>query len=282
MEQSPAPNKKIVKGDTIRVVVSFGPRPEEKVMVDLSSVPQAQAIDFLKGMELGLQFLPKMESSSTIKEGCVTRTDPAEGEELKEGQTVIIWVSDGPVQKMAIMPDLVGKSQTLAETLLTGANFHNYTIIEVESEELKGTVLEQSHKANTNMDVNTLIELKVSKGMPENPDDTQQPEQDNSVEKVVTLELPAEIATFLEIYFEEHDGESCILSIFKGNELVEEREFFEGTISMELKLRGEGLVTYTAMVGNDDSTAWTFDVNFVTEEENPDENPEEEPEIENE
>ena len=159
MEQNPAPNKKIVKGDTIRVVVSFGPRPEEKVMVDLSSVPQEQAIDFLKGMELGLQFLPKMESSSTIKEGCVTRTDPAEGEELKEGQTVIIWISDGPVQKMAIMPDLVGKSQTLAETLLTGANFYIYNIIEVESEEPKGTVLEQSHKAETNMDVNTFIEL---------------------------------------------------------------------------------------------------------------------------
>ena len=118
--------------------------------------------------------------------------------------------------------------------------------------------------------------------MPENLDDTQQPEKDKSVEKVVTVELPPEIATFLEIYFEEHEGESCVLSVFKGNELVDEREFFEGTISMELKLRGEGLVTYTAMVGNDDSTAWTFDVNFITEEENPDNNPEEEPEIGNE
>ena len=77
------------------MVVSFGPKPEEKVMLDLSSVPQEQAIDFLKGMDPKLQVLTKMESSGTVKEGCVIRTDPANGEELREGQTVIIWVSTG-------------------------------------------------------------------------------------------------------------------------------------------------------------------------------------------
>ena len=287
MEQNPAANKKITKGDTIRVVVSFGPKPEEKVMLDLSSVPQDQAIDFLKGMDPKLQVLTKMESSGTVKEGCVIRTDPANGEELKEGQTVIIWVSTGPIQETAILPNVVGRSQTQAETMLTGADFYNYTIVEVESEEPKGTVLEQSPKGGIKIDINEAIELKVSKGMPENPDDTTvTPEPDNSVEQMYLLELPTEVSTFLEIYFEEHEGESCIVSIFKGTELVAEREFYEGTVAVELKLRGEGLVTYTAMVGNDESTSWSFDVDFVADTIEPDEDPEnnldEEPGIENE
>ena len=171
--------------------------------------------------------------------------------------------------------------------MLTGAKFYNYTIVEVESEEPKGTVLEQSPKGGIKIDINESIELKVSKGMPEDPGDTPVvPEKDNSVEQTYLLELPNEVSTFLEIYFEEHEGESCVVRIFKGTELVTEREFYEGTVAMELKLRGEGLVTYTAMIGNDESTAWSFDVEFIADtvepEEDPENNLDEEPEIENE
>ena len=73
MDQTPKANKKMAKGDTIRIVISLGPQPAEKVMVDLSHVPQEQAENFLNAMELNLQFLPKMENSSTVEKGCVIR-----------------------------------------------------------------------------------------------------------------------------------------------------------------------------------------------------------------
>ena len=63
---------------------------------------------------------------------------------------------------------------------------------------------------------------------------------------------------------------------------MDEREFYEGTLSVELKLRGEGTVKYTAMVGNDDSTQWEFEVVFVNDDAEPDEGTGEEPVIENE
>ena len=293
MEQTPAPNEKITKGDTIRVIVSSGQKSGGKKMLDFSSMEYTQVKAYLDDMKLGLKVLPKFEYNGSVKEDCVIRTDPAFGEELVKDQTVIIVVSSGSIQKTAMLPDVVGDSQTVAEKRLNGAEFYNITIMEVESEEPKGTVIEQSPKGDIKIDITETIELKISKGMPENPDDTPAtPEQDNTVEQMYLLELPTEVSTFLEIYFEEHEGEGCVVSIYNGTELVAEREFFQGTTAMELKLRGEGVVTFTAMVGNDESTAWTFDVEFVAdevepdeepgEEENPDDKPEEDPEIENE
>ena len=268
MEQTPKANKQMAKGDTIRVVISLGPQPEEKVMVDLSRVPQEQAINFLNAMELNLQYLPKMESSGEIDKGCVIRTDPIEGEPLENGQTVYLWISTGPLKQTAKVPSVVGLTKEKASEIMTGSKFVNVIFEEVESTELKGTVVEQSIMGDIEVDINTQIILKVSKGPTENPGGDVTPpvtQPDNSVEQLYTLVIPETNNPFLEVYFQEHAGESCVLSIFKGTELVDEREFYEGTVSVDLKLRGEGVVTYTAMLSDDASTAWTFEVDFSSD-----------------
>ena len=46
-----------------------------------------------------------MESSDVYEEGLVIRTDPAAGADVKEGQTVYIYVSSGPAVVTAPMPE---------------------------------------------------------------------------------------------------------------------------------------------------------------------------------
>ena len=268
MDQTPKANKQMTKGGTIRVVISLGPQPEEKVMVDLSRVPQEQAISFLDAMELNLQYLPKMESNGDIDKGCVIRTDPIEGEPLENGQTVYLWISTGPLKQTAKVPSVVGLTKEKAQEIMTGSKFNNVSFEEVDSSETKGIVVEQSIMGDIEVDINTQIILKVSKGPAENPGGDVTPpvtQPDNSVEQLHTLVIPETNNAFLENYFQENSGEGCILSIFNGTELVQEREFFEGTISVDLKLRGEGIVVYTAMLGDEASTAWTFEVDFSSD-----------------
>ena len=256
IDQTPKGNKKMTKGDTIRVVISLGPQPEEKVMVDLSHVPQEQAINFLNAMELNLQYLPKMENSSDIEKGCVIRTDPIEGEPLEKGQTVILWISTGPQTVVADLPRVETYSQSVAERMLSEAGFSNVEIEEVESSEPKGTVLKQYPDGGTKLDVNTTIKLTVSMGIPAStgPDTPPVTEPDNSVELLIPLEL------------KEVPEEDCVLTIWKGTELVDEREVFAGTVSVELKLRGEGLVIFTAKLDDDAATTWTFQVDFTDDD----------------
>ena len=269
MEQTPKANKQMAKGDTIRVVISLGPQPEEKVMVDLSRVPQEQAIKFLESMELDILFLPSTnEYSSDVPEGCVIRTDPKEGELLQKGHKIKLVISAGPLKQTAKVPSVVGLTKEKASEIMTGSKFANVTFEEVESTELKGTVVEQSIMGDIEVDINTQIILKVSKGPAETPGGDVTPPvtvPDNSVEQLHTLVIPETNDEFLENYFQENSGESCVLGIFKGTELVDEREFYEGTVSVDLKLRGEGVVTYTAMLSDDASTAWTFEVDFSSD-----------------
>ena len=264
MEQTPKANKQMAKGDTIRVVISLGPQPKEKVMVDLSNVSEEQAKNFLNAMEMDLLFLLKEEYSSEVKEGNVIRTDPIEGELLEKGQTVTLVISGGSQNKYAELKSVVNLTLTQAQSILNDTGFKNLEIIEVESEEPKGTVVMQKPEGGYETNIATLVTLTVSKG----PADDPAPPvvvPDNSVEQLHTLVIPETNSVFLQHYFQENPGESCVLSIFKGTELVDEREFYEGTVSVDLKLRGEGVVTYTAMLSDDASTAWTFEVDFSSD-----------------
>ena len=267
IEQDPAANKKMNKGETILVVVSLGPQPTEKVMVDLSLVPQDQAEKFLNDMELDLQILPKMESSSTVEKGCVIRTNPIDGEPLEKGQTVYLWISTGPLKQTAKVPRLVGRSQAEAEAIMAGSKFANVTFEEVDSTEPKGTVVEQSIAEDIEVDINTPIVLKVSKGTAGG--DTPVPpiqDENNDVEQLYALSLrDSSVQAYLQGYFQENPGKSCTVSIWRGTDLVCQREFYEGTMEVQLKLWGEGTVSFTAMINDEPSVAWEFDLTFDSE-----------------
>ena len=114
--QSHKPGEKVDKGTIIYIKVSKGPAPEARLMENLVNQKQDVAKNFLT--KQGILFLVQMEFSDTVEQDNVIRTNPAAGEELKEGQTVILYVSMGPEMKEAKVPAVTNQSLDTAKTIL--------------------------------------------------------------------------------------------------------------------------------------------------------------------
>jgi serine/threonine-protein kinase len=165
IDQVPAyEGQEVVVGTKIYVTVSSGAEPQVKTMIDLTELDEAQAKSFLLSQDPELQILVKTEPSDTVDAGLITRTEPAEGVELTKGQTVFLWVSEGPDVKMAKMPNVLGRDIETALSVMKAAGFNNVEAKEVESEKTKGVVVSQSEEKNTDVDVTTKIYLEYSAG----------------------------------------------------------------------------------------------------------------------
>jgi len=166
MDQSPAAGSQVAEGSEIKVYVSQGPeRGELPRMEDLSGTTEEAATKWLDNLDGDLTVLPKTEYHDTIPEGKVIRTEPAAGEALEYGQTVILWLSSGKEIIEEYVPSVVNRKYEDAVKALNDKGFMNVDKDEVESKEPIGTVVEQSVKNGTKLDVTQEIILKVSKGM---------------------------------------------------------------------------------------------------------------------
>jgi len=156
--------QQVVIGTKIYLTVSSGPEPQVKMMEDLVDLDVEQAKSFLDSQELDLQYLVRKEPSDTIEAGRVTRTNPEKETALEKGQTVTLWVSEGPDVETAKMPNVLGRDIELAINVLNAAGFKNIEATEVESEKTKGVVVSQSEEKNTDVDVTATIYLEYSAG----------------------------------------------------------------------------------------------------------------------
>lgn len=160
MAQTPKAGEQVEKGTLVYVDVSLGPEPQVKTMQNLSGMDQTAAANFLNDQELNLEIITKEENSATYDKGKVIRTDPTEGLELTKGQTVTLYISSGRME----MPYVVGMDVDDATRTLAEAGFKNVDPRETDSDEEKGTVLSQSVRAYTDIDVSTTVVLEVSSG----------------------------------------------------------------------------------------------------------------------
>lgn len=161
MYQNPEAGDQVVKGTKVYVDVSLGEEPVVKTMEDFAGMDQASAVQLLDALQLKLTVNTKEENSATLEKGKVIRTDPAEGTELSEGQTVTLWVSSGRME----IPNVMGMTEADALDALAAAGFKNVEIQEVDSDDTAGTVLKQSVRAYTEIDVTTKVILEVSSGV---------------------------------------------------------------------------------------------------------------------
>jgi len=124
--------------DPVTLVISGG--PSSVTVEDVSGLSQEQAVQQLT--EQGLVVSPNrmFEESPDVPKDKVTRTDPEAGTDLKQGDTVTIYVSSGFVD----VPDLTGKKQAAACKTLQDLKLSCSTE-EVETDDAKeGTVVSQS------------------------------------------------------------------------------------------------------------------------------------------
>ncbi len=254
-DQKPKAGTKIAKNGIVTVYVSLGPKPQEKIMEDLTGVSEENAIKFLVN-SLGVaesNILIRTETSTEEQKGNVTRTDPEYGEPITDG-AIQIWIGSGPKIQTSKVPNVVNQTAERAEALLNANGFKNVIIQHVVNNKNKGIVIYQSETAQTVIDVNTQIILQVSLG-PDGeepaPEDPPAPTVDPDLKnKVITVPIAVEMT------------EDYTLELWQGNELIEQRQMPVGTVSTQFSVSGKGVVTYTAKINGGSEHSWTIEVNF--------------------
>ncbi len=115
------------------------------------------------------------EASDGVTKDYVISTSPAAGEQAAAGSTVFLVISGGPVIDEVEMPNLIGRTESSATSMIdtAGLSFGGATYVESEFE--VGTVFRQSVDPYTMVEEHTNIYIWVSTGPKETPTPTPEP-----------------------------------------------------------------------------------------------------------
>ena len=159
IEQSPESNRKIDVGGTITVTVSRGAKTFQ--LPDYADKEARQVKIELE--RLGIICVENTpEFNDEVPNGYVLRTEPAAGASLTAGDTVTLTVSKGPEVVLVEMPDLMGRSENEALTLLEAAGLNWEPVVYEEYDGTPGQVIYQSVEAHTEVEKGTIIAFKIS------------------------------------------------------------------------------------------------------------------------
>ncbi|MCI8688961.1 MAG: Stk1 family PASTA domain-containing Ser/Thr kinase [Oscillibacter sp.] len=174
-QQNPSEGRH-AKGDHLEIEVWISAGEETGVMKNVVNQTRAQAEIILKSLieEYSLEIVADeedMKFSEDITEGYIISTDPAEGEELKKGDTIRLVISKGREPVPVTVPKFVG--EPLEKTRKDLVDTWHLTCTDadieyVESEEPSGTILWQSLDPTTKVNEWDTIKFRVSKGISKN------------------------------------------------------------------------------------------------------------------
>ena len=162
LDQSPDPGRTAKVGTTIELTISSG--SEENRMPDLVNMTLAGAQTTLNTMSVRVTIQPVYETSNDVTDGYVIRTEPAKDAPLTDGQTVVIYVSQGTAAETTRVPALVGLPVEEAKELIEKAGLSTGSATAVESDLPEGTVTFQSVDAEEEVRKGTVINLQISRG----------------------------------------------------------------------------------------------------------------------
>ena len=133
----PGPGRLIERDSSVTLIVSSGPGEVE--VPNVVGEDQESAVARLR--EAGLSPIVRERSSSEPVDTVVDQS-PAAGQQVDEGSTVTVFVSDGKVREV---PDVTGLTQGEAEAELEDAGFNvSVRTRETDQPDEDGTVLSQS------------------------------------------------------------------------------------------------------------------------------------------
>ena len=250
--QYPLSGEQVKVGTKVFVKISLGQKPPAQIMNYLVNMDLSSARQWLNNLQMDLDIQVREESHPSTPEGSVTRTVPAYGAVLSEGQQVILWVSTGPEPDYGYMPDLSGKTLEEALTILDTKKMYNVTINYVAGDRPMDEVVGQSVEKFQRIDVKTAITLDVSDGSlyqpPVQPDEPEELEPGpEPVSKVVSFSVPQR-------------EEAYVLSIKQGTSWVfENLEVVPGTTEVPMSLIGNGIQTYELYIDGEFYATETVD-----------------------
>ncbi len=149
---------KVKEDSTITVVVSKG--IELVTMKKVVGMTYQEAESILKD-ELELEVERIDETSQTVEAGYVTRQSIEEGEEVKKGEKVTIYVSSGTGIKEVSVPHVVGDTEADAKEKLSDLDVT--VVYEEDATKVDGRVIDQSIAAGTTVEEKTKITITVNR-----------------------------------------------------------------------------------------------------------------------
>ncbi|MBM6715560.1 Stk1 family PASTA domain-containing Ser/Thr kinase [Gemmiger formicilis] len=163
-QQSPAAGRTVKEQQKITLKVSLG--TEYITLPDVAGNDKDTAKQTLT--DLGVSVVTKRETNDSVGEGTVIRTDPAAGNQVEGGSTVILYVAKPSVDTSVIVPAVEGLTEGEARSELRALNLVTKAV-EQASDQPQGTVLSQNPSAGTETSINGVVVLYVSTGVPETP-----------------------------------------------------------------------------------------------------------------
>lgn len=152
-----AEGKTVDENSTIKFVVSLG--VEKVEMKKVVGMKFDEAKELLEGLNLEVEKVE--ETSKTVEKDYVTKQDPEEGEELKTGDKVKVYVSIGTGIKKVNVPYVIGETEVNAKKKLS--DLEVTIVYEEDTTKVNGKVLKQSIDAGESVDEGTKITITVNR-----------------------------------------------------------------------------------------------------------------------
>ena len=157
----PAAGTSVTAETTVTIFVSKGREPKEIAMPNLLGKTEADATAALLKVGLVVGEITPIESTYPVGQ-VVFQEIPAKSMVL-EGTVINLQISKG--SGMAIVPDLLGKTEAEAVALLNSADLRKGSVTLVYSSKPAGTIVTQNVVAGTEVDKNTAISFSISLGV---------------------------------------------------------------------------------------------------------------------
>lgn len=157
----PAAGTSVTVETTVTIFVSKGREPKEIEMPNLLGKTEADATAALLKVGLIVGEITPIESTYPVGQ-VVFQEIPAKSMVL-EGTVINLQISKG--SGMAIVPDLLGKTEAEAVALLNSADLRKGSVTPVYSSKPAGTIVTQNVVAGTEVDKNTAISFSISLGV---------------------------------------------------------------------------------------------------------------------
>jgi len=225
----PAADTALAVGQEVKLYISLGVEPG--TMPDLIEKERDEAADVMNAAmeQLDLDIVYEEVLEPEVPAGCVVRTNPAAGVEIKAGDQITIYIN-----MAAKLPNVLNLSVDSAVNLLKGDGLQNYKIETVENEKSKDTVLElridgAAVEPGTPVDIKTTVTIVVSMG----------PAQQKTV--TVPVELPEEYV------------EKYIIKVVLADKVIFEQEIPEDSDqnSVSVEMTGSGVQQYSVYINDD-------------------------------
>lgn len=161
----------------------------------VSKVPSLSALDRqhaeLNLKNLGIPYTIEEINDDTYSAGQVVKTEPAEEEELKEGETLKVYISIGPDSGDIEMPKITDLTEAAALSKLLEAGLRIGEVKYEKSDKAAGTVISQSISEKTKVSANTKVDVTVSGGKDYDPEKGLHPDTEaETTKKQETTKAP--------------------------------------------------------------------------------------------